>query len=153
MPVWTRTLIKGPQRGHHPPVPPLHPTCSSLAATMGVKNKGPIPCTLCDSRFASIPNLQQVNCFPTFSGNFTDFSPQHLRDKHGIIVKTQAPPAQAQPPVQEPPVQVKSEPQAQTKNEPQAQAESEPQVQAKSEPQVQAKSEPPCTVRTLLFYG
>jgi len=120
---------------------------------MGVKNRGPIPCTLCDYRFASIPNLQQVNCFPTFSGNFTDFPPQHLRDKHNISVKTQAPPAQAQPPAQEPPVQAKSEPQVQAKKETQAQAKSELQVQAKSEPQVQAKSEPPHTVRTSLFYG
>lgn len=120
---------------------------------MVAKKSGPVPCTLCDSGFASIPNLQQVGRFPTFSGNFTDFSPQHLRDKHGIIVKTQAPPAQTQPPAQEPPVQAKSEPQVQAKNEPQAQAKSEPQVQTKSEPQVQAKSEPPETVRTPLFHG
>jgi len=141
--VWTCawTLIKGPQRGRHPPVPHI-PTCSSLAATMGAKNRGPIPCTLCDYRFASIPNLQQVSCFPTFSVKFTDFSPQHVRDKHNINVKTQAPTVQVQPPAQEPKVKAKSEPKVQPKNEPQVQAKSKPQVQTKSKPQVQTKSEP-----------
>ena len=107
--VWTRTPIKGPQRGRHFFVPHTL-TRSSLATTMG-KHQGPIPCTLCDRRFTSLPNLRQASsCFPTFPGKFTDFSHQHLRDKHNINTPTQAPAAEAQPPAQEPQVQVEDKP-------------------------------------------
>ncbi|KAF9644249.1 hypothetical protein BDM02DRAFT_3122220 [Thelephora ganbajun] len=59
---------------------------------MGKKNKGSIPCALCDYTFASIANMQQ-----------------HRRDKHPNTL-TQAPAAQAQPPAQPPQVQVKNDP-------------------------------------------
>ena len=100
------TLINGPQRFLLVP----HATiCFSLATTMGKKNKGPIPCTLCDHSFASIPNMQQAGCFPTFPGKHPDFLPQHVRDMHSRA-STPAPAVPVSPPLQEPQAQVKPEP-------------------------------------------
>ena len=68
------------------------------------KNRGPIPCTQCDYRFASQANLQQASRFRVFPGKTTDLSPQHVRDKH-LNIPTKVPTVQTQTPAQEPRVQ------------------------------------------------
>lgn len=71
----------------------------------GVIQHDPVPCTLCDRTFTSILGMQQASGFPTSSRQCTDFSPQHVRDKHNNT-PTQVPTVVAQPPVQQPQPQV-----------------------------------------------
>ena len=104
--VWSTSLINNPQRGRRFLVP--RATLSSSAAPMG-KNKGSVPCTLCDRTFTSIADMQQVSGFLTSPRNFADFSPQHLRDKRHNT-PAQVPIVEARPPVQQPQVQVQHEP-------------------------------------------
>ena len=73
-----------------------------------VKKSGPVPCTLCERSFTSIPNMKQVSGISTYPRRFADSSPQHVRDKHGDT-PTPAPPVQDHTPVRpaqgKPPVQ------------------------------------------------
>lgn len=76
---------------------------------MGKKNRGPVPCTLCDSSFASIANLEQVGGLLVSPRQFADLSSQHARDKGHRSTPTQVLPVRAQPPTQQPRVEVRTE--------------------------------------------
>ena len=79
-----------------------------LVVASSVIQHGPVPCTLCDRTFASIADMQQASGFPISSRQFTDFSPQHIRDKRHDT-PTREPPVAAQPPAQQPQTQVQYE--------------------------------------------